>query len=318
MADLGDPKNWLPGEASLNVIRAAIASYNAERPAIAKAQTRRVALMMGGFVVVALAAGAAAIASGNAVLAGIGIGFGFFGAPYVWSKAVEPTRQFQQALRQRLFPVIFGFIPKLSYQNNKPPRFLQKLKATGLLSWSSTGHDDWFAGEHDGLEFELSETEFFTGSGKHKSSLLKALVFHSRREFGFDGLLLAQQKTNAVHRYFRDLFGKNLRTVKSGLNAVDETHEFRTDKEGPVQAQLSLEMAKVLDWLQRDWRHGPVQIVFQAKDCYLLLAAKANHFELPHIDAGDIDFERDVLPLIRDMVVLLAIGHLIAKIGIKQ
>ena len=160
MADLGDPDTWLPGEAALDVIRAEIAAYNAERPAIARAQSRRVLLMMGGFVLVAAAVLVAAISSGNSVVAGLGIAFAIFGGQFVWSKATAPARAFRQALRNRLFPAIFGFIPEFSYTNGQPPRFLPGLERTGMLTWHSAGHDDGFAGIHDGMAFELAETEF--------------------------------------------------------------------------------------------------------------------------------------------------------------
>jgi hypothetical protein len=315
MADLGDPKHWLPDESRLAVIRAAIAGYNADRPAIIRAHTRRFALMMGGFAIVAAAALAAGIASGNSVIAGLALGFAVFGGQYVWGKAAEPARRFRQDLRGRLFPAIFGFIPEFRYENARPPDFLERFKASGLIPWSSAGHDDWFSGAHDGLDFELSETRLFTGSGRHKQALFKGLILHIARQARFDGRLLAQTRTNAVHRYVRDLFSRELQTVSSGLTTVDDSHEFRTDTPGPEQAQLSIEIAKVLDWLQEFWRHGPVQIAVRETDCYLLLAGDADHFELPHIEAGDIDFDRDVLPLIKDMIALLAIAHLMAKIG---
>ena len=106
--------------------------------------------------------------------------------------------------------------------------------------------------------------------------------------------------------------------MSSGLAAVDATHEFRTDREGPEQQRLSIEMAKALDWLQGFWGHGPVQIALGGDDGYLLLAGKQDHFELPHIDAGDIVFDRDILPLIKDMVTLLAVAHLIHRIGAER
>ena len=318
MADLGDPKQWLPDESRLSVIRAAIAGYNSERPAIIRTQTRRFALMIGGFAIAAIAALAAGIASGNSVMAGLALGFTVFGGQYVWGKATEPAKRFQQDLRQRLFPAIFGFIPEFRYQNGRQPDFLERFKATGLIPWSSAGHDDWFAGVHDGLDFELSEIRLFTGAGKHKQTLFKGLILHIGRRARFDGLLLAQTRTNAVHRYVRDLFSKELQTVSSGVADVDDSHEFRTDTPGPEQVQLSIEMARVLDWLQQFWRRGPVQIVIRDRDCYLLLAGEADHFELPHIDAGDIVFDRDVLPLIEDMVTLLAIAHLVDKIGAAE
>jgi hypothetical protein len=79
MADLGDPENWLPGKARLDVIRAAIAAYNEERPAIARAQTWRVLLIMGGFAAVLLGAGLAALMARNSTILGVVLSAGFLG-----------------------------------------------------------------------------------------------------------------------------------------------------------------------------------------------------------------------------------------------
>lgn len=313
MADLGDTKNWLPGEDRLKVIRAAIDTYNTERPAIAKAHTRRVVTIMGLFAAVLVGAGLAGLVTGNgAVLVGV-IFAGIVGGLYLGDFARKPAKAYQQQLRSRLFPEIFGFVDGFRYANGKTPDFLDGLETTGVEGWDSSEHDDWFAGSHDGMDFELSETRFFTGRGEHKQTVFEGLIFHMLRPVGFDGLLLAQKKTMAVHRYFRDLFSPDLKTIQSGRPAVDATHEFRASTEGPAQEQLCAEMAKALDWLQSFWRHGPVQIAIEGKDCYLLLAATADHFELPHIKSGDIVFDRDVLPLITDMVTLLAIARLIGK-----
>lgn len=315
MADLGYPKNWLPGEARLKVIRAAIGAYNAERPDITKAHDLRVLAIMGPFTAVLLGAGLAALMAGNAPVLGGILTAGFLGGYHLWNFARKPAKAYRQELRNRLFPEIFGFIDGFRYANGKIPDFLAGLKATGVQGWQSSEHDDWFTGVHEGVIFELSETRFFSRHGRHKATLFDGLIFHILQPSGYDGLLLAQKKTNSVHRYFRDLFSRDLKTVQSGLPAVDATHEFRASAESPSQQRLFIEMAKVLDWLQSFWRHGPVQIAFQGKDCYLLLAAGADHFELPHIKAGDINFDRDVLPLITDMVTLLAIARLISKIG---
>ena len=318
LTDLADPAHWLPGDAELDISRAAIKAYNAERPARVKATADRLAFA----VIASLAVGAASLAwslaenDGTAVFMAI-TAIIFCGA-FAWEWVFRPAREFEQQLRQRLFPVIFGFIADFRYDYGTKPRFLEKFRETGLLDWNKFETDDCFAGVHDGLKFEISEINLFNQNGDGRSNQFSGLIVHIRQKSEFAGLLLAQRKTNDVYRFFRDLFGSELRTVSCGLAEIDVTHEFRTNNAGPEQARMCIEMAKALDWLRKFWDRGPVQIVFDGHDCYLLLATGRKNFELPIIQSGNIDFDRDVLPVMKEMVTLLAIAHLINKIGAPE
>lgn len=55
-------------------------------------------------------------------------------------------------------------------------------------------------------------------------------------------------------------------------------------------------------------------MALDGKACYLLLPSKKDYFALPSI-TEDIDFARDAEPMIRDLVVLLALAHLVRKLG---
>lgn len=313
-ADIGELANWLPEEEQLKTIGEAVAEYNAGRPEQASRMKRRVVAMLGSFAVIVAAIGVFGLVSGLMIVFGIAVAMAIFGGMFVLSIARKPAREFQQQLRAKMFPVIFGFIDDLHYQNGKAPGFLGRLEEIGLLSYTSADHDDWFAGKHEGLQFELSETCLKRKSGKNTRTIFDGLIFHIQRDSTFRGLLLAQRKANVITKFFRDLFGSKLVSIETGIADIDETHDFRTNAAGPEAARLASRMAKALDWLQDSWGHGPVQIAFQDADCYLLLAASKDHFELPGITAGDIDFDRHILPLIRDMVTLLAIAGLIRKI----
>ncbi len=312
--DPGDLNNWLPDEAQLKRVAEAVAVYNSGQPEQAATMKRRLVMIMGPFAVIVLAVGIFGLASGVMFITGIAVAVAIFGGAILLSIARKPARNFQQQLRAKMFPQIFSFIDDFQYQNGHPPGFLDQLEATGLLSYTSASHDDWFAGSHDGGRFELAETHLKRKSGKNTHTIFDGLIFHIRLDNRFRGLLLAQKKADVVTKFFRDLFGTKLREIKTGISDIDASHDFRTNADGQEPGRLAARMAKALDWLQETWPHGPVQIAFADSDCYLLLAATKDHFELPGITQGDIDFDRHILPMIRDMATLLAIAGLIRKV----
>lgn len=314
----GDLANWLPDDEQVEIISAAVAQYNAGRPEQAARMKRRMVMMLGPFAVIVAAVGIFGLASGIAPVIAVSVALAIFGGMFVWSLARKPAREFQQQLRSKMFPVIFGFIDDFQYRNGHAPGFLARLEEIGLLSYTSAQHDDWMSGNHEGLWFELSETRLKKKSGKSSRTIFDGLIFHIKRDSNFRGLLLAQKKADVVTKFFRNLFGSKLEAIETGIGDIDETHDFRTNAAGSEAARLAGRMAKALDWLQESWRHGPVQIAFNETDCYLLLAASKDHFELPGITAGDIEFDNHILPLIRDMVTLLAIAGLIRKIDADE
>lgn len=310
----GDLKNWLPAEEQLKRVAEAVAVYNAGRPAKAAAMKRRMVMMLGPFAVIVAAIAIIGLVTGVLFITGIAVAVAIFGGMIVLSIARKPARNFQQQLRASMFPEIFGFIDDFQYRHGHAAGFLGPLEATGMLSYTSASHDDWFAGSYDGVRFELAETHLKKKSGKNTRTIFDGLIFHIRLDSHFRGLLLAQRKADVVTKFFRDLFGNKLREIQTGIGDIDATHDFRTNADGPEPAQLAARMAKALDWLADTWPHGPVQIAFADADCYLLLAATKDHFELPGITQGDIDFDRHILPMIRDMATLLAIASLIGKV----
>lgn len=307
-------KSWLPDEAQVKMIGEAVAEYNAGRPEKASQYRRRLFGFLLPVAVIAIAVVVFGALSGLAVVIGIGGAIAVLGGALGLTLARGPADAYQQDLRKTLFPVIFSFIDYFEYQNGRAPSFIGRLVSTGLLSYTRATHDDWFAGNHEGVQFELSETHLSKKSGKNTRTIFDGLMFCLHRNTEFRGLLIAKRKSNVVTRFFRDLFGSSLTDISTGVSEIDDSHEFRTDQPGAEASALAVKMAKALDWLQEEWPHGPVQIVFNGTDCYLLLAARKDHFELPGITKGDIEFDKHLLPLIRDMVTLLAIAGLIRKI----
>ncbi|WP_299860918.1 hypothetical protein [uncultured Hoeflea sp.] len=211
--------------------------------------------------------------------------------------------------------MVFGFISNFRYENGIEPQFLEKFRKTGMLEWSNFKTEDCIAGDHEGMAFELCEIDLRTEDSDGETSTFRGLILHIKLTSRFAGLLVAQQKTDAIDRFFRRLFGTKLSTVPCGVVKVDAAYEFRTDNAAAIPAGLCVESAKVLEWLEQRWHDGKVQIVFHDEDCYVLFASGIENFRLPYTEFGSFVFERDVLPLINKMSVVLRTAHLIQGIG---
>ena len=313
--DRVDEAALMPKEAALEDLHAAVAAYNASRGGVTHHMYIRVVLIFGGFLVFAGFASYLAITEIESDVVGIVLGLLFVAGGFVWRFALAPAREFQQNLRDRMLPIVFGFVDRVQYVHGATPRFLSGMPDKDFVRRSRSEHGDMIAGKHDGLAFTLSETELSTGSGKSRETTFKGVIFHFEREDAFPGLLLAARKPNAVHRFMRNLFGGTaLALVTSGNPEVDASHEFRTDRPEAATPLVQGTLAKALDYLASEWRDDVVRIALNQRQCYLLVPTKKDFFELPSVDTP-IDFDRHIRPMIRDLVLLLATAQLVRKIG---
>src|SRR5690606_26527059 len=88
---------------------------------------------------------------------------------FVYGRAVAPARRFQQSLRDRLFPVIFGFVDNLSYRNGVTPESYGRLPLGAVGRHNRRRFDDVVTGTHDGFAVELFEASLRNKSGKSES-----------------------------------------------------------------------------------------------------------------------------------------------------
>ncbi|MGQ3213935.1 MAG: DUF3137 domain-containing protein [Shinella sp.] len=315
MSAVVDEAALMPKDAALENLHAAVTAYNASRGSVTGDMYVRVALIFGGYLVFsAFVAYIAWVEIANDIV-GIVLGLLFVGGGFVWRFALAPAKQFQQSLRDRMLPLVFGFVDNVQYVNGAEPRFIHTMPGKDLVPRDRNEHGDMIAGRHDGLAFTLSETELITGSGKSRQTTFKGVIFHFEREQEFPGQLLAARRPNAVHRFMRDLFGgSSLALVISGNPEVDSSHEFRTNRLDAATPIVQGTLAKALDYLATEWRDDVVRIALDGRDCYLLVPAKKNFFELPPVDTP-IDFDRHLRPMIRDLVMLLATAQLVNRIG---
>jgi len=315
MDTLGDPKHYMPDEARLAVIRDCISEYNAERPSILQKAYTQVAIYMGGFAVVAaLMLFFTLHADEKHRLFGITAALSIFAGVKLWEYAWTPVTDHQLSLRYRLFPVIFGFIDKVQYSNGYAPGFLDDIKQMKLVRFTSSENDDLISGTHDGLAFDMVESKLIVGSGKNKSTVFKGLIFRFNIINEFPGVLIAARRGNWLQEFVHELFGSHNDTIASGDWEIDQTHEIHTDNYAAAKPLVEGPLVSALQYLKREWWAGEARIALRGGECFLLLPSDRDYFALPNIK-DDVDFQADIEPMIRDMVVLLAVAHLIRKLG---
>lgn len=306
----------LPAEATVADIRAHIAEYNRDRPGIYHRCVNIAALAMAAYAVVfvlILVAGLKTAEMGR----GFGAVLGLFGGAgfWIWKLVWKPLNDHQLSLRHRLFPKVFGFIDGVRYSAGQEPGFLERLKDLKLVSFTSAESDDMIAGRHGGMEFQLVEAQLVSGSGKSKQTVFKGLIFHFKLEKTFPGMLVAARRGGWWQRTMREMWRTGAPTeLSSGNRRLDETHEFHSDNFAAARPIIAGPLTSVLTWLGNEWDDGNVQIALTGTDGYLMLPSTQNYFALPDMKY-DVDYERDVKPLVHEMVMLLAVAHLVRRIG---
>jgi hypothetical protein len=316
MDTLSDPKFYMPDETKLDIIRERIVEYNSERPAIYADCVNRALMMMIGY---GLVAGTIAIAGfqmdlkGN--IYGVVLGLTAFVGYKVWEFAWKPVHDHQSTLRYRLFPVVFSFIDGVQYSHGHEPSFLREINDIKLVRYNSSENDDLVTGTHEGLDFALLETKLIVGSGKHKQTVFAGLMFHCKLDKAFPGLLVVAKRGNWLQRFTQEMFRTGASDlIASGDPALDETHEFHSDNYSVAKPLIEGPLAAAIHYLSREWTTGEVRIALRENECFLLLPSDRNYFALPDVKY-DVDYQANVEPMIREMVVLLAVAHMIRKVG---
>jgi hypothetical protein len=317
-----ETRDFLPDEAVIARIRSDIEIYEAERRRARRGVSWRLPIYL------------IAIAAAVAALAWLFNGFAdpheqWLSAPHlylyvcalfavilaVWA-AAKPARDAQQKFRDRLLPIVFGFIEDFRYQNSETPSSFDRLPREAV-GWFDRQHfDDAVSGKYEGFAFELYEADLAaTGLAKREDTKFRGVVLAFQTIAPFPGLLVATHKANMVTSFFRGLFGDgNLEEVKSGLAALDENYEFRTDNPAAAQRLVKGRLAQALQWLGETWPDEPARVALNGGDGFLLLPTKKNFFELPPI-SEPLDYRKHIAPMIADMATLLATAALVRKVG---
>lgn len=304
----------MPDAAALASVQAEIERYNRFRPGVARGARLRLVLYMGAWLIVSALIAWPVFRGGNGEILGLVLAGIAFSGYWVHEAAVSQRKGFQQTLRDRVLPEIFGFIKDVRYSHGRTPGFLGRMPGNELVRRTKSVHGDMISGIYEGLSFTLSETEFSTGSGKSKEVTFKGVIVHVAQEEPFTSELFAAKRPGSFSQTVRDFFGDRsmLTEVKSGDVFIDASHEFRTDNPAEAKPRVAA-MAKALDYLSDVWRGGVVRIAIHRGDGFLLVPTEKDFFELPPIGVP-LDFDAHAKPMIRDLVTLLATARLVSRI----
>ncbi|PWK72596.1 DUF3137 domain-containing protein [Aminobacter sp. AP02] len=311
---------FMPDEAVVAGIRRDIEAYEAQRKAAARSVRWRVPLYLGLLVLVVL--GLAMVLNLGAdpyeqwfstlhiylYLAGFLLSF----AVYVLASSAGGN--LQASLRDKLLPIVFGFVQDLRLQKAVTPESFARLPRATVGNYDASLFDDVISGSYDGFSFELYEAALWRRSGKADVELFDGVIVAFDMVKPFDGTLIATVRTHAVMSFFSEIFGTGLKEVRSGVQELDMAYDFRTGNVEAAQPLVSGQMAQALTWLKEAWPGEPARIALKGKDGFLLLPDKRNFFELPASNVP-LDYKAHIEPMIADMATLLAITALVRKIG---
>jgi hypothetical protein len=322
-----DAKDFMPDEAAIADIRARLERYEAERKAAAARVRMRVPIYVGIVLAIVL------------VLAWAFNSFAdpseqWFSSPHVflyvggaialviaYVYATGPATDLQQAFREQLFPVVFGFIKDFRYRRMVEPDSYRRLPREVIGPFNERGMDDVISGSYGGFPFELYEASFWTKSGTKKKSNFRGIVLAFELVTPFPGLLVAARKTAStddtgrVASLFGELFGESrLEELTSGHEALDNAYDFRSDNVEAARPLVGGHLAQALQWLGETWPGEPARVALRGADGFLLIPHEKNFFELPGIGTT-LDYSAHIAPMLADMAQLLATASLLRKVG---
>ena len=315
-----DAREFLPDEKIIAAIRQDIARYEQERVSARRQAVWRVPVYLIALLVVV--AGLALMFNGIAdaneqwtsaphvFLYVVAVAFAFF----LYSRAMKPVAVLQQSFRARLLPIIFGFIENLRYSHGDRPDTFDRLPREAVGSFDQESFDDVIGGRYAGFDFEFYEALLKEKTAGTELTSFHGIVLAFAIEQPFPGMLVATRKADQVMSFFGHLFGKSLHEVESGIPAVDEKYEFRTDNAAAAEPLVRGRLAQALQWLGEMWPGEPARVALRGSDGFLLLPTPKNFFELPPISTP-IDYKTHVEPMIADMASLIATASLVRKVG---
>jgi len=315
-----DAREFLPDDKTVAAIRQDIARYEQERAAARRGAAWRLPL----YLVLLLAAVAVVAVGFNRVA---DINEQWTSPPHVFlyvvaaalavflvSRAMRPVANMEQSFRARLLPMIFGFIENFRYSQGGRPDSFDRLPREAVGSFDRQSFDDVIGGRYGGFDFELYEAILKEKTGNAELTSFHGVVLAFATERPFPGLLVATRKANQVMSFFGHLFGKPLEAIESGVPALDEKYEFRTDNVAAAEPLVRGRLAQALQWLGETWPGEPARVALRGGDGFLLLPTPKNFFELPPASTP-IDYKAHVEPMIADMASLLATAALVRKVG---
>lgn len=318
-----DVQEYMPAPEVISGIRADMGKYEAERVAAHRAVRWRVPVFLGVFLAVVL--GVALFfnsladpfeqwfSAPHVILYVVS----FIAAFFIHARAMKPATDLQASFRARVLPMVFAFVENLQYRRGAAPDSFSRMPRETLGTYNRQNFDDVITGRYEGFDFELYEANISQKTGKTESTVFKGVIVAFEKLQPFPGVLVAARRTGKVVGFFRGLFGSDLQELQSGVTALDEAYEFRTDNVEAARPLVTGRLAQALTWLGDAWPEGQARLALKAGDGYLLLPQTKDFFELPSISVP-LDYKAHIEPMVADMAALLATAALVRKAGSKD
>jgi hypothetical protein len=315
MQALKDLESYMPGEAVVAEMQAQLDGYNRERPGIYNSCMTWALIALGiyaAFGVFILVHASQLI--NDMELFGLLVGVLLFGAYFLWNFMWSPMEKHQATLRARLFPKLFGFIDRARYDKGQKPAFLKHIAELKLVSYDEASTDDMIAGCHQDMDFDLVEATLSVGS-KNKTIVFHGLVFRFTLARPFPGILVVAKRGGWWEQTMKEFWrtGPKLE-MSSGNHRLDESHQFYSDNRAAAQPIIAGPLTSVLTWLGNEWHGGDVRLALADGHGYLMLPSKHNYFSLPGM-GEDVVYQRHVKPLVRELVMALAVAHVVRQVS---
>lgn len=316
--------DFMPDAAAVAKIKRELQAYEAERRSAERSVWLRVPLFVGmlAVVVLLLALTFNAFADPNETwLSALHVYLyvaAFVALFFAYRQAMKPVAGKRRSSRQRLMSIVFGFIEDLRYGHDITPGSLDRLPRAATGEFSRQSFDDVVTGKYQGSPFELYEAVLSNRAGTPDQTVFRGVILVVEAETAFPGLLVATRRSNTVQSFFHDMFGsKAMEELGSGIVKLDKIYEFRSDNIAAARPLGAGRLAQALQWLGEAWPDEPARIALHGEDAFLLIPHSKNFFALPGPSSA-IDYDRDVQPIVADMVSLLATGALVRKIGSRE
>jgi Protein of unknown function (DUF3137) len=309
----------MPGPETRAKAEAAVADYNAYRPASQMAVYRNIGLVLvpGGLlfawiVWLIVTSGGGKNSPQAFLLTGMILAL-IWGAPKLWQWAWQPATEAQQRARDRIIPQVFGFVENLRYRHGFTPDFMRAMPAKSILRFTRIQHDDMITGVHDGVAFSLAECEFWLHEGKSETKEFQGAVFHCKAPTSFPGLLLVSKKLSSRARFWRGGPDDNhIPEIFPDDGAVERVHSVRSDNPAAAKALVNGNLGGALRRLDRAFADGVPRLILSKDDIFLMVPSEKNFFELPGIGV-EVDYKAHVEPIVRELAMLLATVALVRK-----
>src|SRR5690606_8137336 len=149
------------------------------------------------------------------------------------------------------------FIEGVGYRHDQTPISFERLPRGVVNGFNRQRFDDVISGRYEDFPFELYEATLRQKAGKSSSERFKGVIVAFETIAPFPGLLVATRETGKVTGFFRGIFGGGLEELQSGIEALDETYDFRTDNAEAARPLVTGRLAQALQWLGEAWPEQP-------------------------------------------------------------